>query len=187
MQQNSEKEKLRKSDSIREPIRFIKKNLKEDLIGAEIGVLRGDHAGQMLKYLSIKHLYLIDEWDSWLLRFPNRTYDLKAMSFGDYKRAVQRLKPHSNTTIIKECSIKASQQFKDRTFDFVYIDADHNCASVLADLLVWERKVKKKGVLCGHDYNWYGVKDAIDIYLKIYPRNLKIYNSIRGDWWWRVP
>jgi hypothetical protein len=29
------------------------------------------------------------------------------------------------------------------------------------DIDAWENKVKSDGVLCGHDYNWVGVKEQI--------------------------
>ena len=178
---------IKKSKELRAPIIFIEENLKKDLIGAEVGVKHGDHAIQMLEYLSIKHLYLIDIWSSWVLQEKNEKYNYKEVPKNDYERIIQRLKPYSNITFIREESVKAAQQFKDATFDFIYIDGNHNCDSVLADLYVWERKIKSGGVICGHDYKWYNVKDAIDIYLKLHPRNIQNSDSVRGDWWWVVP
>jgi len=186
VRQNSENKKLRISDDIREPIRFIKNNLKKDLVGAEIGVYLGNHAKQMLDYLPLKKLYLIDDWVNNVVKLENETVTRRSTSFA-YSRALTTLKPYSDSIeIIKEESIIAVQQIEDKSLDFVYIDGCHNCDSVFSDIYIWEKKVKRNGVLCGHDYKWHGVRNGIDIYLKFFPRKLNSYNSVRGDWWWVV-
>ena len=185
MQPNLEKTK-KPSSEIRKPIHFIKHNLKEDLIGVEVGVYKGEHAKQMLDFLSLKKLYLVDNWKHNRLVLENGEIR-KHSTEKTYIKTTAVLKKYSNIEIIIEQSIKAAQNFKDKTLDFVYIDGCHNCDSVFSDIYIWERKIKKGGVLCGHDYHWYGVKDAIKIYLKINSRKLRTYNSVRGDWWWVVP
>jgi hypothetical protein len=57
----------------------------------------------------------------------------------------------------------AAERFKDGEFDIVYIDAEHDYDSVLADIKAW--KPKAKHVLAGHDYHCFpsvakAVKDA---------------------------
>jgi len=37
-------------------------------------------------------------------------------------------------------------------FDFVFIDADHTYESVKKDILAWYPKVKKGGIIAGHNY-----------------------------------
>lgn len=49
-------------------------------------------------------------------------------------------------------SVWASQLFPDGYFDFVFIDACHAYDSVKADILAWLPKVRKGGILAGHDY-----------------------------------
>lgn len=48
-------------------------------------------------------------------------------------------------------SVEIAPQFADGHFDLVFIDADHRYAGVWADIQVWKSKVKKGGILCGHD------------------------------------
>jgi hypothetical protein len=46
----------------------------------------------------------------------------------------------------------------------VYIDGDHEFESVKQDIELWLPKVKRGGILAGHDYgaSWVGVKKAVD-------------------------
>jgi predicted O-methyltransferase YrrM len=49
-------------------------------------------------------------------------------------------------------SIVAAELFADGTVDFIFIDANHNEAAVLADLEAWFPKLKPNGLIAGHDY-----------------------------------
>lgn len=61
-------------------------------------------------------------------------------------------------------SVNASKMFEDGSVDFVFIDASHEYADVKEDILAWMPKVKKGGVIAGHDYadKGTGVKRAVD-------------------------
>ena len=178
---------LRTSSEIREPIRFIKNNLKKDLVCAEVGVYHGNNSLQMLKYLSIKKLYLIDMWEDWHLKFENGHSKIQRSNEGMYKHVLKRFSTYSNIEFIRQKSMDAVKKFKNKSLDFVYVDANHSYDFFLEDLYAWEKKVKTNGVLCGHDYAFSGVNKAIKTYLKTHPRKLQTYNSVRGDWYWVVP
>lgn len=81
-----------------------------------------------------------------------------------YQEFIKNIEPVSN--IIKPIrmdSLDASKTFEDETLDFVFIDAAHDYESVKKDIIHWYPKVKKNGILAGHDYapSW-GVKRAVD-------------------------
>jgi len=68
------------------------------------------------------------------------------------------------------CStVLALRLFPDEHFDFVFIDAGHDYASATADIQGWLPKVKRGGILAGHDYakgsdgawTWPGVVQAV--------------------------
>ena len=64
---------------------------------------------------------------------------------------------------VKQDSLKASAQYPDKSFDLVYIDAEHDYESVKADIAAWRPKARH--VLAGHDYGCFpdvrrAVKDS---------------------------
>ena len=52
----------------------------------------------------------------------------------------------------KTTSLQAAQSFKDESIDFVFIDAAHSYRHIMDDIKAWYPKVKKGGVISGHDY-----------------------------------
>lgn len=58
-------------------------------------------------------------------------------------------------TVIAGDSSGCASKFKDNTIDFVFIDADHSYENVKKDVLAWLPKVKKGGIIAGHDYPAY--------------------------------
>ena len=48
--------------------------------------------------------------------------------------------------------MEAAEDFKDESLDFVYIDANHEFRYIAEDLAEWTKKVRKGGIVAGHDY-----------------------------------
>ena len=53
---------------------------------------------------------------------------------------------------VKGISYEVAEQYKDRYFDFVFIDGDHDYETVKKDISAWMPKVKHGGILAGHDH-----------------------------------
>lgn len=53
--------------------------------------------------------------------------------------------------------------FKPNSLDFVFIDGDHRFRYIAEDLYEWFSKVKKGGIVSGHDYfcTWSGAHNVI--------------------------
>lgn len=146
---------------------------KNNLIGAEIGVHKGENSGHLLEMHSGLFLFMVDLWS-------NRTYHEKAVDAvgPEYRKLYENnsvenlmaariaVKKHINrVSIIREDSIVASQIFNDGYFDFVFIDAAHDYQSVKDDISSWLPKIKKGGFICGHDYDnpdFKGVNRAVE-------------------------
>jgi len=65
---------------------------------------------------------------------------------------------------IRMDSIDASKLFADESLDFVFIDACHQYDCVKNDIIAWKPKIRKGGILAGHDYSeyWPSVKKAVE-------------------------
>lgn len=63
---------------------------------------------------------------------------------------------------IKLSSRVAYKLFDDESIDFIFIDADHSYEGVKEDIQLWTPKVKTGSIIAGHDYDWSGVRKAVD-------------------------
>jgi len=152
--------------------RFSDKNLP--LLGAEIGVLKGENALRLLSSHDKLILHLIDTWEPFdedsryrKTNDPNSGWD-KATWDSFYAEVVSLAEKYLGRVFIhKGRSIEIATQFEDNLFDFIFIDADHSFEGCCEDILAWWPKVKNGGWLCGHDYNaWPGVTEAVDKWSK---------------------
>lgn len=128
--------------------------------GAEIGVLDGEHAVSMFEHNPMLKLHLIDPYTPYD-NGPRRDWNKHQM------RAKQNLDPFSNRAIrYFEKSLDVVDLIPDERLDFVYIDGDHGFNFVIQDIIRWAAKVKKGGIVSGHDYvnKCPGVIKAVNAY-----------------------
>lgn len=135
---------------------------KRQLVGAEIGVAEGLHARDMLENWKIKKLYLVDAWKT-MDQFGDASNE---QAWHDENLANVKIltEPHKKKVkFLRGHSVKMSEKVEDESLDFIYLDGDHSYEGVLADLMAWVPKVKKGGLVSGHDYlnNNYGVQEAV--------------------------
>lgn len=112
-------------------------------VGVEVGVDRGEYGLQLCK-AGLK-VYGVDSY----VRYDE--YKGMGMYENHYDIAKKNLKGY-DYTIINKFSEEAVKDFEDRSLDFVYIDGNHTLPYISRDIFMWERKVKKGGVISGHDY-----------------------------------
>jgi hypothetical protein len=128
-------------------------------VGAEIGVCEGLYSEILIRSNPDLKLYAIDPWTEYEGYKDYHLADLQQK----YEEARIRLKPY-NVEFIRDFSMNAVKRFADESLDFVYIDAAHDYNHVLEDIREWEKKVKKGGIIAGHDYGNrrnYGVVKAV--------------------------
>lgn len=114
------------------PVFFVKQGFK---VGAEIGVDKGNF---MQKFIDVGlKMYAIDNW---------------ANKKQTYESVTRRFANNPLCTIVYKDSMAAVEQFASRSLDFVYIDADHRFPFVAQDLYFWYWRVRRGGIVAGHDY-----------------------------------
>jgi SAM-dependent methyltransferase len=57
----------------------------------------------------------------------------------------------NSVTLVEKKSLDAVKDFADNYFDVIFIDGDHRYSWFKKDLDLWYPKVKKGGLICGHD------------------------------------
>jgi hypothetical protein len=141
---------------------YVKEHFSHPLRVAEIGVLNGDNALNLLS-MNLDRIFLID---------PYAEYDRRAQEELDAAMllALTRIVSHPmsrKASFVRMKSVEASALFPDGYFDYVYIDGDHSLKAVLDDLAAWWPKVKPGGAFAGHDYSSsIGVMRAVDNFCK---------------------
>lgn len=127
------------------------KDYKLNGIGVEIGVGRGDFSKYLLQSTKLKKLYSVDPWNLSKSRYRQKWTQEKLDELREI--ATRELSVYkSRSQIIVDTSLDTSKLFRNKSIDFVYIDALHDYESVLADIQFWWPKVKAGGLLAGHDY-----------------------------------
>ena len=155
---------------------------KRNLIGAEIGVFRAGHACALLEDLDIKKIYLVDPYE----RYPEyeasvEISDNLKTARKEAKERLKQLNYSSKVVWMIKHSMEAVKEIEDGSLDFVYIDGNHAYEFVKQDIEHWSKKVKRGGLVGGHDYDdRYGVIPAVDEFVK---RN-KIGLESEGIEWW---
>ena len=135
--------------------------------GAEIGVWKGAYSAKFCRAMPDLQWLCVDPWKSypaWLdtknsLPFP----EAKALIQAAYQTARARLRPYRYCTLVRAFSTEAARAVPRRSLDFVYIDANHTCEAVTADLEAWAPRVKPGGILAGHDYRAFTDKPTIHV------------------------
>lgn len=126
--------------------------------GVELGVLKGDTFLYLLSHCSNLELVGVDTWEPRLDQEPLREEGGRSYAEHDLTKyendvCAAAFEHGSRAMIIKLSTVEAASYFPNHSFDFVFVDADHTYLGVKADIEAWMPKVKKGGVLCGHDAN----------------------------------
>jgi hypothetical protein len=147
---------------------------------AEVGVFRGENAAHILTTWKGQMLYLVDAWDS---------VDIWSSEQGkaNYEAMLAAVKPHAGRyTILKNLTHSAAVALPDGHLDYIFIDAGHDYLAVRRDLNAWWPKLRRGGLISGHDYSngyfpmggnvVYGVRDAVDEFAALH--NHRVYSTV---------
>lgn len=141
---------------------------KDYKILVEIGVWKGHSisflANQFKSSGKTPKIYAVDLWENTYKWEDNKNLRSQVPILYDiYNAVLERDSTRDIITDLKGVSWEMASNFEDGTIDFVFIDADHKYESVVKDIKAWLPKIKKGGMISGHDYlNPCGVKKAVD-------------------------
>ena len=151
---------------------------KPDLVGVEVGVRWGCNALRMLLHLNIKCLYLVDPYKPFPVPkgglWMNGRQDICDQYFDIAK---YNLEGFNNIVWMLDFSYNIIDLIPD-DIDFVYIDGDHRYEAVIKDINLFYPKLKKGGLLAGHDYtSTPSVTNAVNDIFEGF------VESAGDDWW----
>lgn len=124
-----------------------------EVIGAEIGVLRGEMSAYLLSRQDLR-LYMVDSWRAVeMFAATDQAHHMNlAIKNTEFAKDRRFFLPYESTYAAK---------LVDRELDFVFIDADHSYEGVKKDIEAWLPKLKEGGLIGGHDFDQEGVERAV--------------------------
>jgi len=125
--------------------------LPKNLVWAELGVFLGEYSEEIFSRTSPKKMYLVDIFPEYMISGDKDGNNIKEVDLRDIPNILKNKFPE-NVVVIKDTTSNFLNSLEDDSLDVVYIDADHSYEGVKSDLLLSYNKVKKGGLICGHDY-----------------------------------
>lgn len=157
--------------------------------GVEIGVEKGVFSETLCKNIPNLCLFGVDPWLAYG-GYREHVDQEKLERF--YEITLERMKPY-DFRAFRAYSHEAHKYFADGSLDFVYIDGNHRFMDVARDITLWTPKVRKGGIIAGHDYRrnskkWVNdTKDVIPAYayaLRINPWFILNEKVAACSWFW---
>lgn len=145
---------------------LLKANFFLEIKGAEVGVRNGQTAKFLLDNNPYLFLYLIDSYPPYQDIHDYLTSDLQESIMKKTLESFREFERAKRIEWFLVDSLVAAREIADDSLDFVFIDALHTTDAVLADCIGWYRKVRKGGILCGHDYCYDPVKRGVKMFGK---------------------
>ncbi len=134
--------------------------------GAEIGVDKGEFSEKFAK--AGLSLHAIDPW-----KYDDDYVDSRTQERLDFlhEHTKRVLDPYPLCKVVRKTSMQAVTDFADESLDFVYIDGNHQLRYVVEDIVEWTKKIKKGGIIAGHDYIYTNPRTVAGICHVIYAVN----------------
>lgn len=144
----------------------------------EIGVFAGDFSKLIFEKTNPLELYLIDLFEGFAVSGDKNGENMREISLDNSFLQLKKYfneQPHVH--VIKGMGDVFLKTLPDNYLDFVYIDGDHSYEGVKRDLEITKQKVKKGGIIAGHDYclRFFGVMNAVDEFVQ--QTNFKLHTT----------
>lgn len=109
---------------------------------AEVGVSSGDFSAEILARCAVRRLHLIDVWIG----------ERYAPDFAHVRRRFADPVAAGTVEVHRGLSTEVLAGFPDEALDWVYVDSDHAYEPTMRELTICRRKVRRGGLISGHDY-----------------------------------
>ena len=140
---------LTEQNSVRGLYDLVNQFYKPNFKMVEVGSLEG--ISTLLFAGCVNTVYSVDCYD-YKVPETGRIPEHDQMFVEAERMFISRTKNVSNIIKIRKTSIEAAKDFEDASLDAVYIDAEHDEDSVREDVRAWRPKIKRGGILSGHDF-----------------------------------
>jgi len=131
--------------------------------GVEIGVFKGQFSRQLLENWD-GTLYMVDPWRPLGDEYIDASNHKNHMDA--YQETMDNIRGFEDRAFMfRGLGELVVDVFEDNSLDFVYIDGNHAYDWVKQDIQLWWPKLKKNGLLMGHDYilmDWYNDPNFLD-------------------------
>lgn len=163
--------------------------------GVEVGVHRGEFADQILQRWNGKMLHLVDPWRHLPSYHDVANVDDAAHDVNFHLTCARLVHFGNRVRIHRTLSLDAAKCFKAGSLDFAYLDANHAFEAVCQDLDAWFPKVRRGGILAGHDFldgtlpeGEFGVASAVRMFAEKHGVEIGITDDPPWrSWYLRVP
>lgn len=149
-------------DEIYQLFDIVFPQLNDNSIIVNVGTYKGKSLSLMLDYVekSEKNIkvYTVDDWSDIL--YGDNGQDIRSIFSENLSTDIDKFE------FIDSDTCKASDLFDDNSIDFVFLDTKHSFDHVIRETNCWIPKIKKGGIISGHDYHWDDVKRAVDSLIK---------------------
>lgn len=133
----------------------------------EVGVYKCVTSMAVLMNCDVDRYYMVDPWCNYwdsgageADRGSPKDIDWEVL----YEAALEVGNRFAAAEVLRLPSVSAAMTYIPGELDLVFIDGDHSYEGVKADIEAWLPKVRRGGILAGHDYytRWPGVVRAVD-------------------------
>jgi beta-1,4-mannosyl-glycoprotein beta-1,4-N-acetylglucosaminyltransferase len=148
--------------------RKIAAELSSDARVVEVGSWKGRSSSLMAVSLINKHkpfqFDCVDTWEGSVEHQEGQPFqDPDVVNHTLFETFTANMKPvEGHYRAIRLPSVEAAKLYENETLDFVFVDAAHDYDNVKADIAAWLPKIKKGGIIAGHDAWYPPVKRAVE-------------------------
>lgn len=109
---------------------------------------------------------------------------------GLYEDVVKRLSSFQSQgrfLLHRDGSLSAAGKVEEHSLDLVFLDARHDYEAVWSDMVAWHRKVRRGGIMSGHDFSWMFPTVAMAVYKASFSTPERVVHlAPDGVWWFQL-